>query len=51
MNMSEFTIIDRVLNIYHTVHSAAQGHSTVKDSSQRPKMKDFGKIIILFSLS
>ena len=26
LNMFEFTIMDRVLNMYHTIHS---GHSTI----------------------
>ena len=31
LNMSEFTIIDRVLNIYHTIHSARSTQNPVKN--------------------
>ena len=55
LNMSELTIIDRVLNIYHTIHSARSlfklrvltKKQTYSVPGQRSKMKRFEKIIII----
>ena len=53
--MSEFTIIDRVLNIYHTIHSPRSlfklrvltEKKIYSVPGQRSKMKRFEKIIII----
>ena len=55
LNMSEFTIIDRVLNIYHTIHSPRSlfklrvltEKKIYSVPGQRSKMKHFEKIIII----
>ena len=55
LNMSEFTITDRVLNIYHTIHSTRSlfklrvqtKKQTYSVPGQRSKMKRFEKIIII----
>ena len=58
VNMSEFLIIDRVLNMYHTImHSASSlkklmstySEFTYSELGQRSKMECFGKIIIVFN--
>ena len=61
LNMSEFTIIDRILNMYHTLHSARslckllstyleifRGREVYSEPWQRAKTECFGKIIIVF---
>ena len=55
--MSEFTKIDRVLNMYHTIHSARSlcklmsiyWEISVFRTGQRSKMESFGEIITLFN--
>ena len=57
LNMSEFTIIDRVLNMYHTIYSARSLYKLTSTNwgigvfrnGQRSKMEPFGKIIIVFN--
>ena len=44
LNMSEVTIIVRVLNIYHTIHSATSLYKLLSS-----KMERFGKITIAFN--
>ena len=57
-NMSEFTIIDRVLNISHTVHSARSLYNVISaiterwvysEPCERSKIERFWKIIIAFN--
>ena len=53
--MSEFTIIDRILNMHHTVHIARSLYKLVSTYWEivvfrtRSKMEHFGKIIIIFN--
>ena len=57
--MSEFTIIDKVLNMYHTIHSARSLYKLMntygeidvfkKKNCQNSKMEPFGKMIIVFN--
>ena len=50
--MSEFTIIGKVLNMYHAMHSvrcALIEKQTHLEPRQSPKMECFGKIIIVFN--
>ena len=55
LNMSEFTIIDRVLNIYYTIHRARAlfklrvltEKQTYSEPGQRSKMKRFERIIVI----
>ena len=53
--MSEFTIIDRILNMHHTVHIARSLYKLVSTYWEivvfrtRSKMEHFGKIIIVFN--
>ena len=50
--MSEFTIIGKVLNMYHAMHSARCAlieKQTHLEPRQRPKMERFGKIIIVLA--
>ena len=57
LNMSEFSIIDRVLNMYHAIHSARSlqnltstyGEITYPELGQRSNIERFGKITIVFN--
>ena len=48
LNMFEFTIIDRVLNISNTSHSARSLYKLMKPC-QRSKIKHFRKLIMAFN--
>ena len=50
--MSEFTVIDRVLNMFHKIHRARSYCKliiTYSEPGQRFKMERFGKIILVFN--
>ena len=55
--MSQFTIIDSVLNMYHTAHSTRSLHKLIvlierkaySESCQRSTIKPFGKIFVIFN--
>ena len=56
LNMSEFTIIYKVLSMYHTIHSTrslcksiSTYWETYSEPDQRSKIERFGKIIIVFN--
>ena len=58
LNMSEFSIIDRVLNISLTIHSARSLYKLMStywemaysEPGQRSKMEHFGKIIVVLTI-
>ena len=57
LNMSAFTIIDRILNMFHTMQSVRSlcklwvliERLAYSEPCQRPEIERFGKIIIVFN--